>query len=63
MITQEMMDAVTDERMSDIARLQLEHDARVASEGRPAAPASRPALARFHVPSFVAHILRPATAR
>ncbi len=63
MITQELMEAVTDERMSDIARLQLQHDARIASQGRSAAPASRPGLAWFRIPSFVAHILRPVTAR
>ncbi len=63
MITQELMDAVTDERKIDIARLQRQHDARVAAEGRSVAPASRPGLARLHVPSFVAHILRPAAAR
>ena len=63
MITRELMDAVTQERMNDIARLQLEHDARAVLEGRPVAPASRPAAGGLQFPSCVAHILRPATAR
>ena len=62
MITRELMDAVTQERMNDIARLQLEHDALAVSEGRNVAPASGPAARRgFQFPSFVARILRPAT--
>ena len=63
MISRELMDAVTQERMNDIARLRLEHDARAMSEGRPVTPASRPTVGGFRLPSFVAYMLRPASAR
>jgi len=63
MITQEMMNAATQQRASDIARLQLERNARAMSERQPAVPASSPTIACFRRPSLVAHILRPITVR
>ncbi len=62
MIIHELVQAVQLERASDIAKLQLEHEARGLRRSEAAAPGAQQKTSWFRVPSFVAHILRPASA-
>ena len=60
MVTQELMKAVMQERMLEVARLQLEHRAR-ARHGEAASPRRAPSLPRIRrlsIPSFVACAFR-----
>ncbi len=62
MIIHELVQAVQLERTRDIAQLQLEHDARALRRNEAIAPDAQPKTSWFRIPSFVAHILRPASA-
>ena len=62
MVTPEMAQAILQERARDIAKLRLEHDARLLLRNEAAAHDASPKTSWFHVPSFVAHILRTASA-
>ncbi len=62
MIIHELVQAVQLERASDIAQLQLEHEVRGLRRNEAVAPDTQPKTSWFRIPSFVAHILRPASA-
>jgi hypothetical protein len=62
MVTPEMAQAILQERASDIAKLQLEHEARLLLRNEAATPDASSKTSWFGVPSFVAHILRTASA-
>ncbi len=63
MIIHELVQAVQLERASDIAQLQLEHEARELRRSETATRDAPPKTSWLRVPSFVTHILRPASAR
>ncbi len=62
MITHELVQAVQLERASDLAQLQLEREVRELRRNEAVAPDAQPKTSWFRIPSFVAHILRPASA-
>ncbi len=62
MITHELVQAVQLERASDLAKLQLEHEARKLLLSKAAVPVAQPKTSWFRIPSLVAHILRSASA-
>jgi hypothetical protein len=62
MVTQELVNAATQERMREAARLQLEKRVR-AAKGQVTSPRrapSRPRIRRLSLPSFVACVFRSA---
>ena len=62
MIIHELVQAVQLERASEVAKLQLEHEARSLLRSEAATPDASPKTSWFRMPSFLAHILRPASA-